>query len=241
MSKFDPPAEVAQIRAEIAAFFDQADDQGRRIGSARCAVYAFFDYDAEPIYVGQTVEALSGRVGRHLTGRRSDAVGKFVLDPFEVLEIEVWPLFEQQDSSIQDRKKVADRLEYAVYQKCLAESRFNAVLNEAAITPADPIDLPQSYRGPIIPDELYEMRKHRDIRIARRARTIANLAGLISEREIRGKGLGLRKTLLVQAQRLQALAQERWDHFAPMVEEEAASESDDAFAADDAFGDEEGE
>lgn len=241
MSKFDPPVEVAQIRAEISAFFDQTDDAGRRIGGARCAVYAFFDYDAEPIYVGQTVEALSGRVGRHLTGRRSDAVGKFVLDPFEVLEIEVWPLFEHQDASIQDRKRIADRLEYAVYQKCLTESRFSAVLNEAAITPAEDIELPRSYRGGIIPDDLYEMRKHRDIRTARRAQTIANLARLISEREIRGKGLGLRRTLLVQAQRLQALAQERWDHFAPMVEDGAPSESDDAFAADDAFGDEEGD
>ena len=241
MSKFDPPAEVAQIRAEIAAFFAQADDEDRRIGSARCAIYAFFDYDAEPIYVGQTIETLSGRVGRHLTGRRSDAVGKFVLDPFEVLEIEVWPLFEYQDASKQDRKGAADRLEYAVYQKCLAESRFGAVLNEAAIAPAESMELPRSYRGRIIPDDLYEMRKHQDIRIARRAETIANLAGLISEREIRGKGLGLRRTLVVQAQRLQALAQERWDHFAPMVEEEAASETDDAFAADDAFGDEEGE
>lgn len=56
-------------------------------------MYAFFDYDGEPIYVGQTIEVLRGRVGRHLTGRRLDAVGKFVLDPFEVLELEVWPTF----------------------------------------------------------------------------------------------------------------------------------------------------
>src|SRR5882672_9366857 len=96
MGKKDPPAEVAQIRKEIIAFFKQEDDQGRRIGRAKCGVYAFFDYDGEPIYVGQTVEGLSARVGRHLTGRRSDAVAKFVLDPFEVLEIEVWPLFDLQ-------------------------------------------------------------------------------------------------------------------------------------------------
>ena len=50
-------------------------------------MYAFFDCDVEPIYVGQAIEVLRGRVGRHLTDRRSDAVGKCVLDPFEVLEL----------------------------------------------------------------------------------------------------------------------------------------------------------
>ena len=36
----------------------------------------------------------------------------------------------------------------------------------------------------IIPEELYEQRKHPDVRIARRATTIAALARVISEREV---------------------------------------------------------
>ncbi len=213
MAPKEPPAEVAEIRHAIAEFFSQTDDSGTRIGAA-CGVYAFFDYDGEPIYVGQTVEGLAGRVGRHLTGRRSDAVGKFVLDPFEVLDIEVWPV---PRSGLLNRKEkrvlkpVTDRIEYAVYQQALAGSRFGAVLNEGVIQPAEPIDLPPSYRGRIIPDDLYATRVHPDIRLARRAATIASLARLISERQI---GKGLRTTLRVQCQRLEALSSQRLADFA---------------------------
>ena len=45
-----------------------------------------------------------------------------------------------------------------------------------------------------------------DIGLARRARTIANLARLISERKVK---TGIRRTLLVQAQRLESLARAR--------------------------------
>jgi len=51
MPSKDPPSEVAKIRNEISNFFRQVDEQGRRLGSAS-GVYAFYDYDGEPIYVG---------------------------------------------------------------------------------------------------------------------------------------------------------------------------------------------
>jgi hypothetical protein len=208
-----PPGEVSKIREQISRFFDQATPSGEKIGSSTCAVYAFFDYDGEPIYVGQTVEVLRGRVGRHLTGRRSDAVAKFVLDPFEVLELEVWPLFGILKA---DRKMLANQMEYAVFQKCLSESQFGAVLNEGTIVAAEEVDLPPSYRGRIIPDDLYADRKHPDVRIARRAATIASLARLISERQV---GRGLRSTLSVQAKRLEALTSARFADFADAPDE----------------------
>jgi hypothetical protein len=207
-SSKDPPSEVIEIRAEIKAFLDQEAPNGKKIGASTCAVYAFFDYDQEPIYVGQTVETLRGRISRHLTGRRSDAVAKFVLDPFEVLEIEVWPLW---DIPASDKKSLADKMEFAVFQKCLQESTFHAVLNEGVIHPTDPIELPPSYRARIIPDTLYQERRHPDIRLARRATTFASLARLISERSVRRP---LRATLLVQARRLEALADARYQTFA---------------------------
>src|SRR3990172_7816476 len=86
------PEDVAAIRAEIRKFFASKDITGKRIGSYKHGVYAFYDYDGEPIYVGQTEEKLSGRVSRHLTNQRTDAVAMNVLDPFEVAFIEVWPL-----------------------------------------------------------------------------------------------------------------------------------------------------
>jgi len=66
----DPPAEVVKITTEIRRFLQTEDPAGRRIGTARCGVYAFYDYDGEPMYVGQTVESLNTRIGRHLTARR---------------------------------------------------------------------------------------------------------------------------------------------------------------------------
>jgi hypothetical protein len=206
----EPPAEVAQIRRAIRAFLDTIDDEcGKKIGSAKCGVYAFYDYEDEPIYVGQTIESMSGRIGRHLTGRRSDAVAKYVLDPFEVLSIEVWPMFSLQESSNEAKKLVTDAAEYEVFQKVLAESRFNAVLNEGDIPESfQRIKLPRSWKGQIIPEDLYEERKHPDIRLARRASTIANLSRLISERSVEDN---IRKTLLVQAQRLEHLARKRLD------------------------------
>jgi hypothetical protein len=67
---------------------------GKKIGNAKWGVYAFYDYDGEPIYVGQTYESLRQRIGRHLTNQRTDAVAMNVLDPFEVAEVEVWPLWD---------------------------------------------------------------------------------------------------------------------------------------------------
>lgn len=205
-----PPAEVAKIRKAIREFFNTVDEEtGRKIGSARAGVYAFYDYEDEPIYVGRTVENLSGRIGRHLTGRRSDAVAKFVLDPFEVLSIEIWPMFAIEDADKKRKKIEVNAAEYEAFQKVLKASRFDAVLNEGDIQkPTKRIKLPRSWKGRIIPDELYEERRHPDIRAARRAQTIANLARLISERSVEDN---IRQTLLVQAQRLEHLARERLD------------------------------
>ena len=72
--------------------------------------------------------------------------------------------------------------------------------------PRSEIKLPASHKQCIIPDSIYRQRKHPDIRIARRATTIANLARMISERDV---SAGLRRTLLTQARRLERLASQR--------------------------------
>ena len=50
------PKDVAAIRQRIKAFLNAAAPNGEKIGNAKWGVYAFYDYDAEPIYVGQTNE-----------------------------------------------------------------------------------------------------------------------------------------------------------------------------------------
>lgn len=205
------PEDIEAIRTEIRKFFRIQDDSGKRIGGHKHGVYAFYDYDEEPIYVGQTEEKLSSRISRHLTNQRTDAVAMNVLDPFEVAFIEVWPLDELlSDLSKDEKRAFLDRAEYTVFQKVLRDSALGAVLNEKEITPHAEINLPPSYRRRIIPTKIYSQRKHPDIRIARRATTIANLARVISEREV---STGLRKTLLTQAKRLEKLATERAREF----------------------------
>jgi hypothetical protein len=204
------PQDVAAIRQQIRVFLDTPGVNGKKIGKAKWGVYTFYDYDGEPIYVGQTNEMLQVRIGRHLTNQRTDAVAMNVLDPFEVAEIEVWPLWELEDRDKGDReaKNRLNAAEYTVCQRVLSESSFGAVLNEGDIVPTESLDLPQSVRGRIIPDGLYEQRKHPDVRIARRATTIAALARVISERKV---SKGLRRTLVTQARRLERLSTQRYN------------------------------
>jgi len=94
---------------------------------------------------------------------------------------------------------------------------FKAVLNEAIPKKTEPITLPADYRCRIIPADIYPQRKHPDIRIARRASTIAALARVISERKV---GKRLRTILLTQAQRLESLAAKRLEQFGTVADDE---------------------
>ncbi|MEI6195919.1 MAG: GIY-YIG nuclease family protein [Verrucomicrobiota bacterium] len=179
------------------------------MSSHKCGVYAFYDYDGEPIYVGQTYEGLSSRIGRHLTNQRTDAVAMNVLDPFEVADIRVWPL-DVSGLELEAKRLFLDRAEFTVFQKVIRESKLGAVLNEKSPRKMEVIDLPKSYSRRIIPESIYPQRKHPDVRIARRASTIASLARRISERNVQS---GLRRTLVTQAKRLERLAEERLEEF----------------------------
>lgn len=176
----------------------------------QCGVYAFYDYDGEPIYIGQTFEGLGARIGRHLTNQRTDAVAMNVLDPFEVAEIRVWPLELSHLPAKEDIKAELDRAEYSLFVKVIEESSFKAVLNEKPPRKTELIKLPAPYVGRIIPADIFPERKHPDVRIARRASTIAALARVISERKVTK---WLRTTLLTQAKRLEKLAAERLAEF----------------------------
>ena len=178
-------------------------------------MYAFYDYDGEPIYIGQTFEGLGARIGRHLTNQRTDAVAMNVLDPFEVAEIRVWPL-DFGHLSEKEIKAELDRAEYSLFVKVIEESSFKAVLNEKPPRKTELITLPAAYTGRIITADIFPQRKHPDVRIARRASTIAALARVISERKVTK---WLRTTLLTQARRLERLAAERLADFAAVADE----------------------
>ena len=206
------PREVDAIRKSIQAVMRLPDPHmdGQTIGSAKTGIYAFFDYDGEPIYVGQTAESFATRVGRHLTGMRSDSVAKYVLDPFEVYAIAMWsiPWIAEEVKGAGPRKQALLPYEYTVHQTLMTQSKFKAVLNEGDIPEAELQELPEPVGGVIIPNEIFPDRSHPDTRIARRAQTVSLLAKNISERRV---SKGLRRTLLTQTRRLVELSERRYE------------------------------
>ena len=210
-----PPFETEDLRKNLvtfldADFHDPVTKKTVKVGNFKWGVYAFFDYDGEPIYIGQTNEMLRTRIRRHLTNQRTDAVAMSVLDPFEVYEIEVWPLpqFQKTGGKDADAKAYLNALEDAIYQRAILKSKFGAVLNEKdPPVPTVKVSIPPSFRQRIISENVHAIRSHPDFRIARRALIIARLAQVISERKVQG---GLRRVLLTQAKRLQWLAERRY-------------------------------
>lgn len=227
-----PPFETKDLRSNLTAFLatpfdDPVQARSRTVGSFTWGVYVFFDYDGEPIYVGQTKEKISTRIRRHLTNQRTDAVAMSVLDPFEVYEVEVWPLPQFEKTAKKDIAAIAhlNALEHLVYEQAVAGSTFKAILNEKnPPAPTVSITAPPSLRFRLVSDEVHKIRSHPDFRTARRALIISRLAQVIAERKVQG---GLRRVLLTQAKRLQWLADRRYTALGGEASVAAEDGSDD--------------
>jgi len=205
LDKPKPTQFVQGFRQLLSTAMVARDKQsGKELGKC-IGVYAFYDYDGEPIYVGQTAEKFSTRVGRHLQGQRSDTIAYRILDPFEVAEIELWPAEELRSEP--DKKERLNALEYSVYLSAIEASRYRAILNEKMPPPGMTVRLPESYRFNLIPPDLREEREHPDVRIARRAETLARVAAVAHERGVVSSGL--RRVIVIQAVRLADLAAAR--------------------------------
>jgi hypothetical protein len=203
-----PSPQVQGFRQALDIALNELDEDERVIGNAKFGVYAFYDFDGEPIYVGQTNEQLRIRVRRHLTNQRTDAVAMRVLDIFEVAEIELWPLWELEGEDKATAKTTLDQVEYAAYAYAIEASRFKAILNEK-IPPRMPrTPLPPSLRMRLVEKDPHDERWHPDVRLSRRAETIARLAAVARERgEVSD---GLRRVLVIQAVRLTYLSAARY-------------------------------
>ncbi|AXX31612.1 GIY-YIG nuclease family protein [Actinosynnema pretiosum subsp. pretiosum] len=200
---------VRSFLAHLEAALASTDEQGRRWGSAKYGCYAFYDYDGEPIYVGQTNERVQTRVRRHLSNQRTDAVAMRVLDVQEVAELELWPLWEHEDvdrtgEAAHQARQHLDAVESTIYERLLAESRFGMLLNERVPATAEPVELPASRRFALVDDQTRREWGSAAVRIARRASTLARLADTAVERGVVSDGL--RRAILVQGVRLTQLA-----------------------------------
>lgn len=196
------------------------------VGAVKWGVYAFFDYDGEPIYVGQTRESLGQCISRHLTNQRTDAVAMAVLDPFEVLTIKVWPLPTYQVAGPNRLEAVThlNALEHHVFKLLVSASAFGKNLNEKDPPNAGECAIPACIESQIVPDDVRAVREHPDTRIARRAMTIARLAQIVAGRQI---GVGLRRTLSTQADRLSWLAAARFEALGGQAAVETDETGDD--------------
>lgn len=202
-----PTRFVREFRERLAVALDTVDPaSGVKLGKC-IGAYAFYDYDGEPIYVGQTTEDFGTRIGRHLRGQRSDTLAYRILDPFEVAEMELYPVEHLRQQPAKERRSKVDAIEYSAYVSAIQNSKYKAILNEK-IPPVSPlVDLPKSHRFNLIPDDMREDREHPDVRIARRAETLARVAAVAHERgEV---SAGLRRVIVIQAVRLADLAAAR--------------------------------
>lgn len=200
-----PTAFVQGFRKLLTEALGSVDEaSGKKLRSC-IGVYAFYDFDGEPIYVGQTTENFGTRIGRHLTGQRSDTLAYRILDPFEVAEMELYPLeFLRADP---EKKAKVDAIEYSVYVYAIEESKYKAILNEKIPPVSEPVELPPSMHFTLVPEGMREDREHPDVRIARRADTLSRVAAVAHERgEV---SAGLRRVIVIQAVRLADLAAAR--------------------------------
>lgn len=200
-----PTSFVQGFRALLSRALSTSDPVSGKKVRACIGVYAFFDYDGEPIYVGQTTESFGIRVGRHLTGQRSDTLAYRILDPFEVAEVAFWPA--EYARGLPTKLADINALEYSVYLDAIAKSKYGAILNEKIPPVSAPTDISDPLRFSLVPEEMREEREHPDVRIARRAETLARVAAVAHERgEV---SAGLRRVIVIQAVRLADLAAAR--------------------------------
>jgi hypothetical protein len=200
--------QVREFRNLLDVALSELDGEGREVGDAQYGVYAFFDYEGEPIYVGQTNEKLRTRIRRHLTNQRTDAVAMRVLDVFEVAALELWPLWELEAASCAHPRERLNEYEYSAYREAVANSAFGVILNEKVPSQTAVVEMPTSYRASLVASVTDGELAHVDVRLARRAETLSRLADVIRERgEV---STGLRRVLVIQAARVSLLAASRY-------------------------------
>ena len=141
------------IREEIQAFLDSTDAQGRKIGDAKCGVYAYFDHDEEPLYVGQTEVGLLNSIWSDLITPRSSLINSDKFNHLEVAYMEVWPLWRLEYKSSEIKIQTLNAVEASVFRHLFRGSKLGALLVARYVLKSDLIELPPSLRRRIGPDD----------------------------------------------------------------------------------------
>lgn len=173
-------------------FFATDTGSGLKLGAAPYGIYAFYDYEGEPLYVGQSKDKdgsqTGGRIRRHLTGYRADSVALCAVDPIEVAHIEIWPFYDLLGAPMPRVKETLDAAEWLLYEE-LDQRASHGLLNFRK--PGEPkpgriqlvhSDLPRSFAGQILPDEIIERRSHPDVWLAQQVEVLARMTTIMSRR-----------------------------------------------------------
>ncbi len=121
--------------------------------------------------------------------------------------MELYPVQHLRQEPAKVRRALVDAIEYSAYVRAIQKSKYKAILNEKIPPVSAIVALPAAYRFDLIPENMREDREHPDVRIARRAETLARVAAVAHERgEV---SAGLRRVIVIQAVRLADLAAAR--------------------------------
>ncbi len=155
-------------------------------------VYVLCDLDETPIYVGQSVKGIRGRVSRHLTSARSDVIANRQIDVWEIAYVKAWPV-----------KKLADipHLEAVLFkafdrQKALMNGSIPALARKAPGKIPPPAQTVQ-----VMSDDDIKVRRDPTLRLPRQIEHIGRLVDHILSVKDTAQ---LRRSLAAHFERLDA-------------------------------------
>jgi hypothetical protein len=146
---------------------DYLKDQLQEVPISAGGIYILRDVDEEPLYVGQST-GMRNRIQRHLTNMRTDAVGKNLLDPWEVVYVDYWIRADDAAFSLNDMEAAVS----ALHPETLNEKAPPTAVNAVAV----PDDLP---RIKLLPDDEVTYRRRTNTRIAYLVQNATKLADRI--------------------------------------------------------------
>jgi len=132
-------------------------------------VYALCDLDKIPIYVGQSTDAISNRVRRHLTSARSDVIANRQIDVWEIAFVWAWPVSDTAQMDLLERHL------FNIFNSASPLVNGKALLDPGSL----PFDVPAKVQVQVMPDDLIIARRDATLRFPRQIQHFNQLVDYI--------------------------------------------------------------
>lgn len=113
---------------------------------------------ADALAAGKRIKAIQvlhkAAPSHGLATNRSIVESLPIIGPFEVAEMELYPVEHLRAEPAAKRRAQVDAIEYSAYVSAIQNSKYKAILNERTPPVSPPVELPKSYRFNLIPDDL---------------------------------------------------------------------------------------